>query len=57
MTQIVGLTAAWHQGKAEGDLVGTNIAGSPKVSIKASSCRVQLLFMRQNKTMENIFFL
>ena len=30
MTQIVGLTAAWHQGKIEGDPVGTNIAGSPK---------------------------
>ena len=32
MTQIVGLTAAWHQGKAEGDLVGTNIVESPKVN-------------------------
>ena len=31
MTQIVGLTAAWHQGKTGGDFVGTNIAGSPKV--------------------------
>ena len=34
MTQIVGLTAAWHQGKVEGDPVGTNIAGSPKVNKK-----------------------
>ena len=34
MTQIIGLTAAWHQGKAGGDLVGTNIAGSPKVNKK-----------------------
>ena len=32
MTQILGLTAAWHQGKVEEDLVGTNIAGSPKVN-------------------------
>ena len=34
MTRIVGLTAAWHQGKVEGDPVGTNIAGSPKVNKK-----------------------
>ena len=32
MTQIVGLTAAWHQVKAGGELLGTNIAGSPKVN-------------------------
>ena len=30
MTQIVGLTAAWHQGKVEGNLVGVNAAGTPK---------------------------
>ena len=30
MTQVVGLTAAWHQGKAGGDLMGTNTVGSPK---------------------------
>ena len=32
MTQIVGLTATWYQGKVEGDPVGTNIAGSSKVN-------------------------
>ena len=32
MTQIVGLAAAWHQGKVEGHHVGTNIAGSPKAN-------------------------
>ena len=34
MTQIVGLTAARHQEKVEGDPVGTNVAGSPKVNKK-----------------------
>ena len=52
MTQIVGLAAAWHQDKVEGDPVGTNIAGSPKVNK-----RVQFLFMKHNKKpKENIFF-
>ena len=32
MTQIVGLAAAWHQGKVEGNPVGTNGAGSPKTN-------------------------
>ena len=32
MTQIVGLAAAWHQGKGEGDPMGTNNAGSPKTN-------------------------
>ena len=32
MTQIVGLAAAWHQGKVEGDPVGTNTASSPKTN-------------------------
>ena len=38
MTQIVGLAAAWHQGKVEGSPVGTNSAGSPnsnKTSVHA----------------------
>ena len=34
MIQIVGLAAAWHQGKVEGDPVGTNIADSPKANKK-----------------------
>ena len=32
MTQIVGLKAAWHQGKAGKDLMGTDIAGIPKAN-------------------------
>ena len=32
MTQIVGLAAAWHQGKVEGDPVGTNTASSSKTN-------------------------
>ena len=32
MTQIVGLTAAWHQGKAGGDPVGTDTVGSSKAN-------------------------
>ena len=32
MTQIVGLAAAWHQGKVEGNPVGTSGAGNPKTN-------------------------
>ena len=32
MTQIVGLAAAWHQGKVEGSPVGTSGAGNPKTN-------------------------
>ena len=32
MTQIVGLAAAWHQGKIEGNPVGTGNAGSSKTN-------------------------
>ena len=32
MTQIVGLAAAWHQGKVEGSPVGTSGAGSSKTN-------------------------
>ena len=56
MTQIVDLTAAWHQGKAGGDLLGTNIAGSPKVNKMPVHAEFKFLFMRHNKTMEIFFF-
>ena len=32
MTQIVGLTAAWHQSKVGGDPVGTGTVGSSKAN-------------------------
>ena len=56
MTQIVGLAAAWHQGKVEGNPMGTSSAGNPKTNKTSVHAEFQFLFMRSIKTVKIFCF-